>query len=88
LKEVFMADEDDLEARKARAEAIHAQISKIVGPRKSDGGERTDAENGQGKILPRRVPGVLPSSPREFIEGRMRELDSPKDIEPSDSKKD
>lgn len=77
-----MANEDDLEARKARAADIREQISRIIGPGKSQGGDATKSD----------ADSLPPLSPREFIEKRMRELDSAKDAgktkpgEPQDDK--
>ena len=84
-----MADEDDLKARKARAEDIRAQISNILGQKKKGAqDEETKAENEIGETLPGKTPSFSPPSPREFIERRMRELDSAKDIDPGKSSKD
>jgi len=83
-----MANKGDLDARKERAAAIRAQISNIVGARRGEGGEGTNADSEQGKDLPRKAPSLRRPSPREFIERRMRELDSAECIEPSDSPKD
>jgi hypothetical protein len=81
-----MANKSDLDARNERAAAVRAQISNIAGPRRGE--EGTNADSKQGKDLPRKAPSLRPPSPREFIERRMRELDSGERIEPSDSPKD
>lgn len=83
-----MADEDDLEARKARASDIRAQISNILGPKKSQGDEGTKADDKAVGALPGKAPSLRPPSPREFIERRTRELDSAKDNESGESRKD
>ena len=83
-----MADENDLAARQARAAAIHKQISNIIGGRQSEPAGEAMPEVEQDKPVPRTAPSVRPPSPREFIERRMRELDSGEDVKPEDPPQD
>jgi hypothetical protein len=87
-KEVFMADENDLAARQARAAAIREQISNVVGGQKGEPAGEAKPDSGPGNAVPRQAPSVRPPSPREFIERRMRELDSGEDAKPGDPSKD
>ena len=64
-----MANEPTLEG-KARAKELREEIDRILHPDKKDDGAKSDA-SGAG------APEKL-LSPREFIQKRMRELDSDK----------
>jgi hypothetical protein len=59
---------DDLEARRRRAERLHRQIAGIAGEREAD----PEAGEAEGAA----PPDCRPESPREFVHRRMRELDA------------
>jgi len=72
-------DKDDQAARKARAEKLRKQISRITGKPDSAQG-RDEPESAQDVTPEESAPGTHPASesPRDFIQRRMRELQEKK----------
>lgn len=71
---------DDAEARKRRTAQLRKQIADLTGQPSADRPE-SGAQSGPGTpaapdpAARRDAPRVRPSSPRSFVEERMRELD-------------
>ncbi|ACL58667.1 hypothetical protein [Methylobacterium nodulans] len=63
--------DNDAEAQRERARALRNQIAELTGKAKPG----VPADAGQDAGGRRDAPRVHPSSPRDFVERRMRELD-------------
>jgi hypothetical protein len=75
---------DDAEARRRRAERLHQQIADLTRPKPKDAPDAAqgDVDAPQPRPSERRdAPCVRPSSPRAFVEQRMRELKREEDGE-------
>jgi hypothetical protein len=79
-----MQDDDDAEARRKRANRLRAQIERVKRGSRDTGDKSGEATPGEesarsspddAKVSPE-PDAQRPASPREFIERRMRELDS------------